>query len=1618
MTFLHEDTNRETTIGAIEAALPETARADQLGLLKSFTRHYYEYFPLEELQGRKLEDIAGATYGMWDFVYCYDQDFPKIRIFNPKLEEDGWMTPHTVIWILLRDMPFLSSSLRIELQRRGCTIHNIYSKLFEVERDEEGRCVALQSQSESSMQDKKEALIALEIGRISKQEEHLSLVQGVGSVLEEVIATVQDYVAMQQKVDAVIEELSEVNVDCGEGQISPAETVSFLKWLKKNHFTFLGYRYVARDDAAKDDQQAGEGSELGVFKPGSAAHMRLAQEIESGLQVSSDFKGIIYFSKSSIRSRVHRFAYSDYIVVKSFDKQGMVQGDHCFLGLYTAEVYDNALNTIPIFKDKAKRILEASGLPPSSHDRRSLARVLETFPRDSVFLADENRLFETAMSVVRIQERRKVKLFAHRARFLNFVHCLVYVPRDLYTTELRQKIQAILVEAYAALESDFTTFFSESALARTQFVLRTNRDNMPDPDVVVLEQKIIEVTSAWQDQFKEAALDTFGEEEGEAVIGLYEKSFSLGYQENYSARNAVSDIRMIQGLTQPGNIAVSFYHSVTEDSGVIRFRVFHPHEPLELSDILPILENHGLRVMNEHPYEIARADKASIWLHDFKLRLQKPAGIDVNTIREQFTDSFAASWHGYSENDLFDKLVLAAKLHWREVALLRAYAHYMKQINLTFSESYIADALCRYSDIARQLVNLFHSSFVPDLPQEDRNIEAAQEKLLAALDDVDNLSDDRLFRKYIDLINATLRTNYYQEDEAGTPKSYLSLKLQPGAIPDIPQPVPEYEIFVYSPRVEGVHLRGGLVSRGGLRWSDRLEDFRTEVLGLVKAQQVKNAVIVPVGAKGGFVAKELAGKSGRDEIQKEGIACYELFIRGLLDITDNLVANEVVKPAQVICKDGDDPYLVVAADKGTASFSDIANGIATQYGFWLGDAFASGGSHGYDHKKMGITAKGAWVSVQRHFREMDVNVQQEAFTVIGIGDMSGDVFGNGMLLSEHIQLVAAFNHLHIFIDPTPDAARSFAERQRLFELPRSSWSDYDESLISAGGGVFLRSAKSVEISAQMKACFDIEEDHLTPNGLIRKLLTAPVDLVWNGGIGTYVKSREESHSDVGDKTNDIVRVNGGDLRCRVFGEGGNLGMTQLGRVEYSLQGGRCNTDFIDNAGGVDCSDHEVNMKIALDDLVTNGDMTQKQRNETLLSLTDAVSELVLQNNYRQVQAISVAQRQAGHRLGEYIRFISSLEAEGKLDRGLEFLPDDDVLMERKNEQQVLTRPELSVLISYAKSILKEELIQSPIAEEPYLARVVESAFPEVMSQSYSGAVYEHRLLREIVGTQLANDMINRMGIMFAYRMCESSGARHSDIARAYVCARDIYGIENHWTEIEALDYCVETGIQEDLMLELIRLVRRATRWFLRNKRSKFSIDEEVALYNPAVQTLAEQWGELLTGETLDNWQKKYQTYEEQGVPVGIARYCAATEFLYAILGIAEAAQKTGHDVLVVAQIYFTLGDMLRLPRFSNQLRNLTVESHWHALAREGYMDELEYQHRRLTTYVLFEVEDIQNNTADKIAAWFEGHAYVRDRWQNIFVDIQGSGSSDYPMYSVALRELANLVHSTEPDNWT
>ncbi|GAA4990529.1 NAD-glutamate dehydrogenase [Yinghuangia aomiensis] len=1583
-------------------------------------RRYYRHTAPDDLVGRDPVDVYGAAISHCRLAAARPQGTAKVRVFTPSVEENGWASGHTVIEIATDDMPFLVDSVTNELSRQDRAIHVVVHPQMVVRRDITGTLLEILDTSDAGgvpAGSTVESWMHIEIDRESNREDIRTIESGLQRVMSDVRESVEDWDKMRDKAlriaDSLAEEESPAVLDADE----VAETWELLRWLTEDHFTFLGYReydLVTEEDGGEDILRAVPGTGLGLLRPDqhmSVSFSRLSPEARAKAREQR----LLILTKANSRSTVHRPAYLDYVGIKKFDADGNVVGERRFLGLFGSSMYTESVTRIPVIKRKVQQVLETAGFPQNSHDGRDLLQILETYPRDDLFQISVPELYDIVISVLHLQERRRLRLFLRKDEYGRFYSALVFLPRDRYTTEVRLKMQDILLRELGGATIDFTAHSTESVLARLHFTVRVpNGNTLVDPDVDGIERQLAEATRSWADDFAEALVAECGEEPAAELSRRYAGAFPEGYKAEFSARTAVADLRRIANLDpESQDFTLNLYHPIGALPGERRFKVYRVGGPLSLSEVLPILQRMGLEVVDERPYELRRADGRIAWVYDFGLRHDPALDAGHDDTKELFQDAFAAVWTGRAESDGFNALVLRAGLNWRQAMVLRAYAKYLRQAGTTFSQDYIEDALVGNVHIARLLVNLFEARFSPGHQQAGRElVDGLVEELDGALDQVASLDEDRILRSFVAMVRATLRTNFFQHGADGAPHDYLALKFDPLAIPDLPAPRPKFEIFVYSPRVEGVHLRFGAVARGGLRWSDRREDFRTEILGLVKAQMVKNTVIVPVGAKGGFVGKHLPDPSvSREAWLAEGIACYKTFISGLLDITDNMVGGQVVPPTDVVRHDGDDTYLVVAADKGTATFSDIANEVAGSYGFWLGDAFASGGSAGYDHKGMGITARGAWESVKRHFRELGHDTQTEDFTVVGIGDMSGDVFGNGMLLSEHIRLVAAFDHRHIFLDPDPESAASYAERRRLFDLPRSSWADYNPDLISAGGGVYPRTAKSVQITPQVRARLGLPDavTRLAPNELMKAILQAPVDLFWNGGIGTYIKASAESNTDVGDKSNDAIRVNGGDLRVKVVGEGGNLGCTQLGRVEFALTGGRINTDAIDNSAGVDTSDHEVNIKILLNGIVQAGDMTGKQRNALLAEMTDEVGLLVLENNYEQNYALANAVAQAPALLQVHMRYMRKLVRDGLLDREIEFLPTDRQLRERAQLGGGLTQPELAVMLAYTKIVLAQELLASDLPDDDYLRSELHRYFPTALRERFGTQIDGHALRREIITTRVVNDLVNLAGISFMFRMREESGASAAEVARAHLAARQIYKADEILDRIKTLDNQVAASVQTKMRLHLRRLVERATRWMLSNRR-EIDVATQVAFFGEGVADVVAHLPKLLRGTDQEWMDGLYKEFTEAGVPSDLATVVAGFSSSYAALDICEVARDSDHGVVEVAEVYFDLVDRLPIAYLLDRIIELPRDDRWKSVARASLREDL-YAAQAGLTFEVLSSGGADDTPEQRFAAWEQKNASVITRARTTLEELQETESYDLATLSVAMRVIRTLLRS-------
>ncbi len=1586
--------------------VPRGPHAAAARMSAQFLRTYYRGVSEEDLAARTPAALAHAAHCHLELGLRRLAGESLVRVFNPDLERDGFESPHTVVQIVTDDRPFLIDSLGLTFNRAGLAVHVIVHPVFEVRRDGRGRISGFGA--DGARAHRAESWEMYEVDRRTDAETLERLRQDIERTLAEVRAAVEDWDPMRERARAIVAELESNPPPLSSEEIG--EALELLQWMEERNFVFLGYRQYRLERGARQDSLRSEPrSGLGILRAHGRGERPSATALKGEIRERARERELLVLTKANSISTIHRSEYLDYVGVKTFDARGEVSGEHRFLGLWTSTAYHRSPRDIPVLRLKVARVIQFFGLDPQSHDGKAVLNVLETYPRDELFQANTRDLVRICRGVVNLYERRTVRLLTRRDPYHRFFSCLVYVPRDRYNTDVRQRIERIVLEGFGGKSVESQVQISTASHARVHVVVRTEPGEHHKIDLAAIERQISDATLSWSDHLHEVLIERRGEAEGLALANRYRHVFPMAYEEDVPPAEALADIADLEQVrAAPLERRVSLHRATGQAATAVHLKIVKLGETVSISDLLPMLENFGLRVIAERPYEIAWPEGGVAWIQDFELEHRDGCVIDLPRVAERFKEALAAGWDGAAENDGFNRLLFCAGLSAREILVLRAYCRYLLQTGVPFSQAYMERTLAANHAIAAALVRLFEARFDPQRPHGTRAADRAAEQIVTrirtGLDRVSSLDEDRILRAYLTLVQATMRTNYYRRGAAGAPLDYLSFKFNPAAIPDLPLPRPKYEIFVYSPRVEGVHLRMGDVARGGIRWSDRREDFRTEILGLMKAQHVKNTLIVPVGAKGGFVPKCLP-LGNREEVQAEVTACYRTFIKGLLDLTDNIVAGKIEPPPQVVRRDGDDPYLVVAADKGTATFSDTANAIAAEYGFWLGDAFASGGSAGYDHKGLGITARGGWECVKRHFRELGVDIQKENFTVVGIGDMSGDVFGNGMLLSRHILLQAAFDHRHIFLDPKPDAAASFAERQRLFALPRSSWDDFDRKCISAGGGVFARTAKSIALSPQARTMLGLESASATPFEVIRAILALPVDLLWNGGIGTYIKSSRETNAEVGDRTNDALRLNGNEVRAKVVGEGGNLGFTQRGRIEYARGGGRLNTDFIDNSAGVNTSDVEVNLKILLNPLVHSGKLTLAERNRLLARMSEEVCTLVLRNNYLQSEAISTLEQQAKARLSEYQHLIRLLERSGGLNRALEFLPSDEEIGERRKSGAGLTRPELSILLSYSKIWLNNHLLDSDVPEDPYLSNELERYFPAPVRTRFARAIERHRLRREIIATATTNSLINRMGPTFVLRTQEDTGAEPAQIARAFTAAREIFQVRDLWEDIETLDNRAPAKIQYAAAFETSRLVRHATYWLL-SRRPALKVDAAVMEFRAGVHEIGTKTAQLLCGAWREHFEAAHDQLVKEGLPSALAGRVASLEAHNASLDIIEIAAAHRTPVAEAARVYFEVGARTGLDWLRRQIDQLLVDGPWQATARTGVRDAAMRIHRALAERVLDGSR--RGTAAERVAAWQQAEGRKLAHWQRTLAEMRTAGAADFATLTVGVEALRKL----------
>ncbi|MFD0916701.1 NAD-glutamate dehydrogenase [Pseudahrensia aquimaris] len=1518
--------DRKKIITNARKALPK----NQVGTAGALAPLLFGEAAIEDLQAQPANSLAGMLQ-----IARQVETKGASRLTIEDHDEDADGVRQTLLTIALPDRPFVVDSTLATINADG---HRVHLVIHERMVCENGKMFALMM------------VVMAPLSRDAQK----ALKSELKETLDQVRKVTDDWQPMLARLGKTVARFRAAPPPVPADQL--AETIQFIEWLVDNNFTLMGLREYAWQGSSKSGKLVAEkGSALGILKDDSLAVMNrggepvtLTPEIRSFLQSSDP----LIITKANLRSRVHRPTHLDYIGIKRYDEKGGLAGEVRIVGLFTSTAYTKSVQTIPVLRHKVTRVIEESGADKRSHTGKALINILETWPRDELFQIDVDLLSSFATLAAQLDERPRVRVLSRADRFDRFVSAIVYVPRERYDTAVREKICAMLAEVYHGRLSAWYPQFQENGLTRVHVIIARDSGTTPDIAMDELERRVEQIIRTWNDAFSALV------EGGKTPVC----EFPVSYQERVSPQVAVRDAELLAGLQDDEEIALDF-HDDEEGDRTGYLKMFHLSSAVPLSQRVPMLENLGFHVIDETTYEIARPDGKTVHLHDMRLETADGSAFDREESQARLSACLQAVWQGRADDDRFNALVLTAGLDWRQAAVLRAYARYLRQINFAFPPAVIARVLAANSAIAGQIADLFAARFDPKVKDRETANEAVVKDIEAALEDVGSSDDDRVLRQMLNAVQATLRTNFYTKrvsladdnDAAqleGAPQPVLAFKVDPSAVSGMPQPVPYREIFISSPRVEGLHLRFGPVARGGLRWSDRAQDYRTEVLGLVKAQQVKNAVIVPVGSKGGFVPKQLPNRSDREAWFEEGRQSYRIYISSLLSVTDNLVAGKVMPPKDVVRHDGDDPYFVVAADKGTSTFSDTANAISQAYDYWLDDAFASGGSAGYDHKKMGITARGGWEAVKRHFREMDRDIQNEPFSVVGVGDMSGDVFGNGMLLSKCTRLIAAFDHRDIFIDPNPGIEKSFEERERLFKADRSSWADYKTDLISKGGGVFSRSAKSIKLPKEAANAIGCEPGTMTPQELMTAILKAPVDLMWFGGIGTYIRASHENNADAGDRANDAIRITAKDLRVKVIGEGANLGVTQDARIEFNRLGGRCNSDAIDNSAGVNSSDVEVNIKIALASAMRDERLNRASRNRLLESMTESVAHLVLRNNYLQTLAISLTERRGVEDVANQQRLMQQLEERGRLDRKVENLPDDVEIAERVAAGEALTRAEIGVLLAYAKIVALDDLVDCDVPDDPYLHAMLVEYFPEKMRKKHADDIDNHRLRREIIATSLANSMINRGGPTFVSRAHDRTGAPLERIARAYMATRGVFDLQNLHNQIDALD----TKISGDLQLELYRVLQDRVLdqgvWFVRYGDFAKGIGAVADTYRDAVDTLMPKLEELAPDFLNERIDREAARYSDGGVPQDLARTIARMPIAALIPDIRWSASQADVTLMDAARVFFDVTSIFEVGRIVQAARDIDADDYYDALALDRALQSLHRARRDIVVDIL------------------------------------------------------------------
>jgi glutamate dehydrogenase len=1594
------DVEKLKIIDAVQATLNQEDPA-----LAEFSSAFYDRGAAEDLVAYTAEELIGFAREAWQDFQNHELGTHRVSIADPAFKAQGSKVKGvSVIEVVNDNMPFLVDSVMDELQDSKIEVHLVLHPIFIVERDENGKLTSATARKKPPKRtDRQESLIHIHVTRIDSPEARATLKARLDKVLSDVRAVVSDFKPMQERLAEAIDTYKTTQIPGSSDELW--EAIHFLEWMENDNFIFLGMReYMFEGGVEEGELSPHEGTGLGLLSDPDVRVLRRGTEF---VQITPEIREFLkkpeplIIAKANVKSTVHRRVHMDYVGAKLYDDDGKMNGELRIVGLFASTAYTEPTSTIPFLRRKVASVLARAGYGSESHSGRALRNVLEAFPRDELFQIDRDRLFDFSIAILQLDERPRIRVLSRPDKFDRYVSILVFVPRDRYSTEVRLNVGTYLASVYEGRVSAWYVTYPEGPLARVHYIIGRDRGETPKPLQEELEAAVADMVRTWSDSVRDALKDEFAPAQARKLADRYALSFHGGYKEVYNAQSALFDIVKLETLSDTNETTITFYRQSGTSENRLSLKVYHRGSPIPLSARVPLLENMGFRVINERTYRVTPADAPLSYLHE--MTLESRSGEDFvfsDQLQSRLESMFMAVWTALAEDDGYNRLVLTADLAWRDVAVIRALSRYLRQAGIRFSEDYMWSTLNNYPKVTAKLVELFHLRFNPDVTAKDRDLgtERLEGELTADLEEVASLDDDRILRRFQNAIESILRTNFYQLDDDGQPQPTFAFKIDSRRIDDLPQPRPFREIFVYSPRVEGVHLRFGMVARGGLRWSDRPQDFRTEVLGLVKAQQVKNAVIVPVGAKGGFVPKNLPPMSDRDAWFKEGTESYKIFINALLDVTDNLDEDTVLPPQRVQRYDGDDPYLVVAADKGTATFSDTANSISEGRHFWLGDAFASGGSAGYDHKKMGITARGAWEAVKRHFREMNRDIQSEPFTAAGVGDMSGDVFGNGMLLSKATRLIAAFDHRDIFIDPDPDPAKTWEERKRMFDLGRSSWKDYNTDLISKGGGIFSRQLKSIPLSPEMQALLKLGKASATPQEVMTAILRMEVDLLWFGGIGTYIRAKSETDADVGDRANDPIRITASEVGAKVIGEGANLGLTQLARIAFNKKGGRSNSDAIDNSAGVNSSDMEVNIKIALGAAVKSGKLTIEQRNELLAEMTDEVAELVLRNNYLQTLAISMTELRGMEDFGYQVRMMRQLEQAGLLDRVVEQLPDEATLDEMRKAGLLLTRAELGVLLAYAKITLFDALLESSVPDDDYLARELFRYFPDQMADTYKDEISGHRLRREIIATMLANSMINRGGPTFITRLRDQTDATATEIAQGFVAVRNSYDLTDLNTEIDQLDTKIDGALQLELYSEIQSLLLERVVWFKRNVSFDKGLSAVVERFRSGIAVLRGRLETVLPEEPAAVLADRTAAYVNQGVPEGLARRIAWLPAERAIPDIVIVSEETEADLDTAAKAYFEVAHHFQLGAIIELANDLDVRDYYDGLALDRAQATLVSAQRALAIAAV---------RAGGFASWLEEHEAEVGRRKRSVSEILDGGLS-VSKFSVAASLLAEI----------